>query len=415
MDTFQTPPISRLASLDPPGMKRGKLPPVMKRSAYRYEERPALRKAPIYDTLPRSLIPSLQPKLRPPVMHYGWPVDFERLMKIAEELDLLVVVDLDDLVGDPDGPPEGIHRITVPTVDELDTIDGLLEAAGEELPPSVRQRMRLRRVINEMLGVVVSLYTNYDLATPVSDEFVEWLQDLLGEKERPRWYLDEELCYWRPRQKSSPSQLPTTTTMDTFQTPSVSRLASLDPPGMKRGKLPPVMKRSAYRLEERPALRKAPIYDTLPRSLIPSLQPKLRPPVMHYGWPANFKRLLEVAEELDLLVVVDLDDLVGDPDGPPEDIKRISVPTVDKYLTVDGLLEAAGEELPPSVRQRMRICRAINARLGVLVSLYTNYDLATPVSDEFVEWLQDFLGETERPRWYLDEELCYWRPRQKSS
>ncbi|KAH9947895.1 hypothetical protein B0H21DRAFT_306968 [Amylocystis lapponica] len=154
-------------------------------------------------------------------MHYGWPADFEHLMKIAEELDLLLEVDDEDPVDDsddedpvddsddedpvddPDDSPKGIQSVTTPTFIQVRTISNLLREAGDELPPSVRQRVRLRKAVNERSGVVVSIYTNYDLATPVSDEFVEGLQIFLEEKERPRWYLDDELCYWRPRQKSS--------------------------------------------------------------------------------------------------------------------------------------------------------------------------------------------------------------------
>ncbi|KAH9947889.1 hypothetical protein B0H21DRAFT_708198 [Amylocystis lapponica] len=178
MNTTPAPSVHRIASIDPPGMKRDKLPSVMKRPAFRYEDVPALMKAPIYDTLPRSLMPSTQPKYKPPVMRYGWPADFERLMKRAKELDVLVEVDIDDLVGDLDGPIEDLQTVTTTTVDEIYSVNKLLSVACAKLPPNKRERIRLEMTLNARIGVIISIYTNYNLDTPVPDSVMKEFHSL---------------------------------------------------------------------------------------------------------------------------------------------------------------------------------------------------------------------------------------------
>ncbi|KAH9915632.1 hypothetical protein B0H21DRAFT_828142 [Amylocystis lapponica] len=187
------------------------------------------------------------------------------------------------------------------------------------------------------------------------------------------------------------------------------RLTSLDPPEIDRGKLPQAMKRMAWRVEEMTPLSKAPVYDTLPRALIPSRKRKYKPPLMLYGWPVNFDCLLRIAGARDQLYFENIVDLVGDLDGPAEDIQEVISQELDRSLTVECLVRALGKELSPCPPKGLKLWIAINHPNLVIISIYSNYDLVKPTSDKFVEQLRVALGEEERPRWYLNDELCYWR------
>ncbi|KAH9933711.1 hypothetical protein B0H21DRAFT_82174 [Amylocystis lapponica] len=197
------PPDIRLASLNPPEMQRGhsvrELPQVllrMKTCQWRAEDIIALTQAPIYDTLPRALIPWTL-KYKPPLMLYGWPVDFTRLLHIAEARNQVFFENIVNHVGDVNGTAEGIQEIHSQEVDKSFTVQYLVRALGKELSPCPPIGLRLSLVINHPNMVIVSVYSNYDLVNPTSDEFVERLGVALGEEERPRWYLNAELYHWR--------------------------------------------------------------------------------------------------------------------------------------------------------------------------------------------------------------------------
>ncbi|KAH9927880.1 hypothetical protein B0H21DRAFT_123752 [Amylocystis lapponica] len=141
----------------------------------------------------------------------------------------------------------------------------------------------------------------------------------------------------------------------------------------------------------------------------PTRKRKYKPPLMLYGWPVNFDRLLRIAEDRDQLYFENIVDLVGDLDGPAEDIQEVISQELDRSLTVECLVRALGKELSPCPPKGLKLWMVINHPNLVIISIYSNYDLVKPTSDEFVERLRVALGEEERPRWYLNDELCYWR------
>ncbi|KAH9915635.1 hypothetical protein B0H21DRAFT_771347 [Amylocystis lapponica] len=131
-------------------------------------------------TLPRILIPHRGRKLRPPTLHYGWTGSLsEMLLQYANEHNLIQTMiydrDLEVKKTDTFGS-------------RLAAVFDIMEKHGLSRPdPCTLQVVGSLNAGNEL--AILSLYTNYDLRRAPLDEFVDALQKVLGEKDRPRWYI----------------------------------------------------------------------------------------------------------------------------------------------------------------------------------------------------------------------------------
>ncbi|KAH9949324.1 hypothetical protein B0H21DRAFT_148862 [Amylocystis lapponica] len=189
------PPDVRHASLDAPGTKQV-VPAILKDMYWNPEELPMFVHVPAYEKLPRWFIPSKKLSYKPPLMHYGWCADFDALLEMAEGRGFIrwheyLDYEVDDADYDAydkgmDPPLALIHKM-----DNQGTIGLLLETVARELAPDPPQTVQLTTTINSPSVFIVSIFTNYDLAKPPSDSFVEMFRVALGGGEL-RWYLDEE-------------------------------------------------------------------------------------------------------------------------------------------------------------------------------------------------------------------------------
>ncbi|GBE78602.1 hypothetical protein SCP_0114910 [Sparassis crispa] len=182
-----------------------------------------------------------------------------------------------------------------------------------------------------------------------------------------------------------------------------------------------------FPLKRRLEIQQLPPFDTLPRILIPSSKIELKPPVLHCGWVVNQAKLFQHAKELNLPVLCnsrthmkdadkDYDDDAGfDTDDSEEEVTARNLdPDEDRvgyFVLLQETVELLAEELqlswPPGL---LSILSPLNAGSPVILSLFTNYDLALAPSFKSVEALRAWFGETEQPKWYLDQTNYKWRP-----
>ncbi|KAH9933685.1 hypothetical protein B0H21DRAFT_759881 [Amylocystis lapponica] len=191
MATISFPPHNvRYTSLDPPGTKRV-IPAILQRTYWNAQELSPFFDLPAYDKLPRWFIPSRKLSYRPPLMHYGWNADFPMLVKLAEDRGL---TQWNENIDYSDTDPDDLDApgVMVRKVNNVETISLLLETVAKELVPDPPKTVQLVLTMNAPDAFVVSVYTNYDLAKPPSDSFVEMLRVALNGGEL-RWFLDEEL------------------------------------------------------------------------------------------------------------------------------------------------------------------------------------------------------------------------------
>ncbi|TFY59181.1 hypothetical protein EVJ58_g5947 [Rhodofomes roseus] len=143
--------------------------------------------------LPRILVPDPEESaMKPPVMHYGWPIDHNVLLDIAEEHGLTVYLPTgnDTLVDEGWGdewqePTDRCHNIKLTA-----TIANVMQAVTEE--GSNKRRS----------PAIISFYTNYNLDRaylPPLEE-IEKMREVLKIQDEgpPRWYLDADHYKWRP-------------------------------------------------------------------------------------------------------------------------------------------------------------------------------------------------------------------------
>ncbi|KAL6300996.1 hypothetical protein BKA93DRAFT_828567 [Sparassis latifolia] len=197
---------------------------------------------------------------------------------------------------------------------------------------------------------------------------------------------------------------------------------SLDPPGKVRSDLVVPFMPTARKIprEKAKEIVDLPPFDTLPRILIPSSKLQLKPPVMHYGWIANESLLMEYAKEhkVPILRRPNLkrktnvhEELYFEEEAP----RRTAVdldPEKDRMAYVALLKDVVVRllrELNISWPRRMLVmARPLAAGCPLIVSLYTNYDLARAPPPEVIEALRVRLEEKEQPKWFLSSSDWKW-------
>ncbi|KAL6306583.1 hypothetical protein BKA93DRAFT_927141 [Sparassis latifolia] len=170
-----------------------------------------------------------------------------------------------------------------------------------------------------------------------------------------------------------------------------------------------------------------PPFDVLPRILVPSSTARIKPPVMHYGWPVNLwldrQPLLDYAEKHDLLFF-HCNDIDGEQDLEEEECEeeikndndgavRRGGRTINVAISIDAALERLTEELKmcwPRGLLHFECAFQVNSNVGLIISLYTNYDLRNTPSPDAIEVLRKWLGE-DTPKWYMDSERFTWTTR----
>ncbi|KAH9934600.1 hypothetical protein B0H21DRAFT_77109 [Amylocystis lapponica] len=135
-------------------------------------------------TLPRILIPHRGRKLRPPTLHYGWAGSVpEMLLEYATKHNLLKPLKYDEQRTD-------VFR------SRLAAVFDIMEKHNISPPSPCTLRVTGSLNTGDKSFSILSLYTNYNLHKAPSDEFVDALQKVLGEKDRPRWFIDHTDITW---------------------------------------------------------------------------------------------------------------------------------------------------------------------------------------------------------------------------
>ncbi|KAL6301000.1 hypothetical protein BKA93DRAFT_881533 [Sparassis latifolia] len=186
---------------------------------------------------------------------------------------------------------------------------------------------------------------------------------------------------------------------------------------------------SLQRLRE---IQQLPAFDTLPRILIPSSKLEIKPPVLHYAWITDRfeSKLFQHAKDHNLPIMrsskthmkYDSDDEYCSDEDDEYDSDEL-----EKGLTAndldpeeDGigyyqLLQDAAvfvlKELNLSwAPDLIDVTSSLNCRDSLILSVFTNYELARAPSPKSVEALRLWLEEPDQPKWYLDEMDYKWRP-----
>lgn len=156
---------------------------------------------PGFITLPRILVPRASSTLMPPIMHYGWSVDMEFLIKYAKQHGLLryyqklVPDENEDLDEDSDDEKEtkviNIVNRYGSASQALCHIVALV--GGSSMPLHVGPEV----VCQRHGSMIVSLFTNYTLTSAPTDEFKRTLREKLQLTGEPRWYLDCSDAVWQ--------------------------------------------------------------------------------------------------------------------------------------------------------------------------------------------------------------------------
>ncbi|KAL6300999.1 hypothetical protein BKA93DRAFT_930571 [Sparassis latifolia] len=204
----------------------------------------------------------------------------------------------------------------------------------------------------------------------------------------------------------------------------------IDPPNYYRSDLvvpfkpfDPCVER--FPLQRLRKIQKSLPFDTLPLILIPPSKFELKPPVMRYGWVVDRfqSKLFQYAKDHNLRVPCSPKTHIEGYDSDNEydsDESEMALTAKDLNPEKDGvgyllLLQEAAllvvEELNltwPS--DLINITCPLNAHNPLILSLFTNYDLARAPSPKSVEALHLWLEEREQPKWYLDQMNYKWRP-----
>ena len=172
---------------------------------------------------------------------------------------------------------------------------------------------------------------------------------------------------------------------------------------------------------------------TLPRSLIPDLSQKWKPPVFYYGWSIGdlSPTLLQYAEEHGLTQYTH----TGFPHDPALDDPEIKALWDDRLwscdeeeeeeeedrLIVDELTSAQNALLTMvheagvqtwyrGVKWRPFLIRGVLHDPGRVISIYSNYELeyAAFTSQEDLEKVQKYFKIQQEPAWYVSHVNATW-------
>ncbi|OBZ69226.1 hypothetical protein A0H81_10938 [Grifola frondosa] len=148
--------------------------------------------------------PSKGQKLKPPRLHYGWPVRVDFLMEYAQQHGLEVIYP-GDFADDPDIFEDEADRLENEAehgdpIDMLATMRAALQhivgCHGLQFPENaLRVSSTILEAYDDMM--IVSLYTNFTLYNVPPDDVIETLGRALGVIEQPKWYLDIARWHWK--------------------------------------------------------------------------------------------------------------------------------------------------------------------------------------------------------------------------
>ncbi|KAH9841108.1 uncharacterized protein C8Q71DRAFT_439424 [Rhodofomes roseus] len=223
-------------------------------------------------------------------------------------------------------------------------------------------------------------------------------------------------------------------------------LPSLDPPGEKRA-LPAPYNQPPFKrgeLTNAVLVKRVSSMNPLPRlhrSLIPDLKATWKPPVLYYGWSIGdlLPRLVEYAEQHKLarytvigrvhkpttpwgekLYSSDSEDPDSDGesahwgDTDEEDEEEESGVYVDEAgsanIALYHMAKEAGIDMRhlPITRRPFGVCGALHYPHKLVISIYSNYELAWAIPQDDIEKMQKYLGIQETPAWYVSNMDATW-------
>ncbi len=178
-------------------------------------------------------------------------------------------------------------------------------------------------------------------------------------------------------------------------------------------------------LQDLAALANTKPITTLPRALIPVRGQGLQPPLMHYGWIADERKLHQYALDHDLIgherFFMTKSELTGDEDPKtlepcpvdPENYVIKNMPSHPSTMkkALNHIVESVGINHPLYDPFQMRFS-AESVDLHLIV-LYTNWHLRKAVKQEQVDAFVRRMAELGmplqgKPKWYLDFYNIYW-------
>ncbi|EPS94856.1 hypothetical protein FOMPIDRAFT_162696 [Fomitopsis schrenkii] len=146
-----------------------------------------------------------------------------------------------------------------------------------------------------------------------------------------------------------------------------------------------------------PFLNSAEPFEKLPRALIPTRRIAHQPPILHYGWLAPRRALVEYARsnKLSRQYGRDLDDVNCIMRALKALNKKSKAKIPDDLLHLSDTVTGGWKE-----------------ETTLFISLYSNFDLKRKdlPSQDAIERLQSALGVEGPPKWFLDGAEFRWCP-----
>lgn len=109
----------------------------------------------------------------------------------------------------------------------------------------------------------------------------------------------------------------------------------------------------------------------------------------------------------------DIDDDEADEDGKEPELPSWLDPNYQSFDRVITLRRAVSHIVKKHnvgyPVHMLDICGNLTRERGLIISIYTNYDLAIAPSDDDVETLRQALGLPDKPLWYLGSDNYRWR------
>ncbi|KAI0929286.1 hypothetical protein AcW1_006268 [Taiwanofungus camphoratus] len=154
-----------------------------------------------FDSLPFALMPRRKQSMKPPIMHFGWLVEADDLLRYAEEHQIRVhrqEVSFSDEEDDDDEEEEEANK---PQLDPRRTMEAALGFMAGRLGLQFPDRSLSIEIPLRIGGFrIVSLYTNYYFKEIPSEDVIEVFGKELAKElktdEVPKWYLDGINWHW---------------------------------------------------------------------------------------------------------------------------------------------------------------------------------------------------------------------------
>ncbi|KAI0929285.1 hypothetical protein AcW1_006267 [Taiwanofungus camphoratus] len=207
MSTLARVPTNLPPLVDSPETQRAlKFPFVpIRRKVTRADFMGVLNPAP-FDSLPLALVPHRKQSMKPPMMHFGWLVKADDLLRYAKEhqiqahsQDMWGSDGEEDLCDDDDDDEEeagGPHVDTHRTME--DALSFMAGRLGLQFPTG---SLRIELPLRDDDSRIVSLYTNYLFKNiPPEDAIKAFGKELAKEVETdevPRWHVDAIDWCWQ--------------------------------------------------------------------------------------------------------------------------------------------------------------------------------------------------------------------------